>query len=321
MIADVAGTGLFSCAVDVDRRFHLDALRWFAALTRVAGIAPDDIVLHTVDGSTSEVVEYARRRGARVRAVQAFDRRAPHCNKIAAALELASAGVAGTAVLTDVDVVVTADPRSLRLGARSIAAKAVDGPNPPLEVLEAVFGQARLELPPLVQPDLDRSSPTIAGNANGGLYLVPGHLLSELSTAWSWWARWLLDSDVLGEYRFFTDQVAMAMALAAEGIELAPLAREWNTPTHVPEWVSTIDTDPLVVHYHERVEPTGPISTTGNPRVDAVVEAVNAATAGVWEKLFPQTGAGASHGHRQTQASQGDAAGRPAANGDAETSR
>ena len=32
--------GVFSCVVDQHPRFHLEALRWFASLTTVAGVDP-----------------------------------------------------------------------------------------------------------------------------------------------------------------------------------------------------------------------------------------------------------------------------------------
>ena len=50
MIPDPQPAGRFSCVVDSDPRFHLDALRWYAALTRVAGVASGDLVVHAVDG-------------------------------------------------------------------------------------------------------------------------------------------------------------------------------------------------------------------------------------------------------------------------------
>jgi SAM-dependent methyltransferase len=280
--------GTFSCVVDTDPRFHLDALRWFAALTRVAGVSPRDLVVHAVDGSESDALDYLRARGVRVHAIQTFDPRSRHCNKVAGAVALAASGnVDGLAVLTDTDVIIAKDPRALRIPEMSIGAKIVDAPNPPLDVLAVAFEAAGLKLPRVVQADFDHSAPTIAGNGNGGIYLVPGPLLPRLASAWSRWARWLLDNGTLGAYLFFTDQVAMSMALVEEEIAPFPLGREWNFPTHVPEWVSPGAKTPGVVHYHARVEPTGLISTTREPILDEVIARANAAIAKTWHDAFP----------------------------------
>ena len=56
------------------------------------------------------------------------------------------------------------------------------------------------------------------GNCNGGLYLIPAPLLPVLAPAWETWARWLLDRrGLLRDWTFHLDQVAMVLALAAEG--------------------------------------------------------------------------------------------------------
>ena len=43
-----AAGGQFACVVDEHPRFHLDALRWYAALTALAGVKPSDLVVHAV---------------------------------------------------------------------------------------------------------------------------------------------------------------------------------------------------------------------------------------------------------------------------------
>jgi SAM-dependent methyltransferase len=285
--SDSLRDGVFSCVVDADPRFHLDALRWFAALTEVAGVSTESLLIQCTRGSESDAIEYLRRRGVCVHAVEPFDSRSKRCNKIAGALALASNGVGdGGVVLTDADVAIAKDPRGLvRRG--TIGAKVVDGPNPPLDVFKRVFEAAGLELPEVVDPDFDGCGATVAGNVNGALYLMPGALLPELSEAWARWARWLLDRAVLGRHAFLADQVAMTMALAATGVGVALLGREWNFPTHVSEWVAPDAKAPAVVHYHHRVDATGFISATGAPAVDEVIGRVNAAIATIWHDAFP----------------------------------
>ena len=81
--------GLFSCVVDDHPRFHLDALRWFACLTEVAGVQPDDLVVHVVGGSTSPTFWTTWGTRGLGRRSSASTPRSPHCNKISGALRLA----------------------------------------------------------------------------------------------------------------------------------------------------------------------------------------------------------------------------------------
>src|SRR6202022_3621695 len=80
--------GLFACVVDEHPRFHLDALRWFATLTAVAGVDPTELVVHVVGPESSDALDYLKSQGVAIRTVDRFDHRSPHCNKISGALRL-----------------------------------------------------------------------------------------------------------------------------------------------------------------------------------------------------------------------------------------
>jgi SAM-dependent methyltransferase len=256
-------------------------------LNRAAGVPAQDLVVHAVRTSTSDVLDYLQGRGVDVRIVEPFDNRSHTCNKISAALALASAASADRLyILTDSDIAIGRDPAVAHIGP-ALAAKVVDAPNPPLDILRQIFQVAGLELPRPVEPDFDRSDRTVAGHFNGGLYTVPGAFLPILSASWSEWARWLLDRGLLGRHGFFVDQVAMTMAIVEKQIAIVNLGREWNFPTHVPEWIRKDAAPPAVVHYHGRVEPTGLISVTGSPPVDGVIAVLNEAISGVWHEAFP----------------------------------
>lgn len=186
-------TGVISCVVDEKPRFHFEALRWFAALNRIAGVDPADLAVHVVGADDSAQLNYLRARGVSVKTVEGFDERHPHCNKISGALELATSTVTGLGVLTDTDIAVSEDPRSLTLPPREVASRIVVWPIPTVEVLTTIFEQADLELPPLVELDWPLGERTIVGNGNGGLYLIPGVILPRVVRAWADWARWLLE--------------------------------------------------------------------------------------------------------------------------------
>jgi hypothetical protein len=283
------GDGLFTCVVDEHPRFHLDALRWFASLTEVAGVAPSELVVHAIGDDESDVLNFLRDAGAVVRSVDCFDVRSPHCNKISGALRLAEEPFEGVAVLCDTDIAVMEDPRRLALPPGTMAAKVVDAPVPPLEVLQNVFATSGLPTPATIPLPWGPGDRTLSGNSNGGLYLVPGPLLSRVANSWADWASWLLDRmELLEEWSVHVDQVAMALATAAEGVMTTPLDVQWNTPTHDPTRIPDDPPAPCVVHYHQQVDRRGLIGATGHAPIDGRLATANEAISSVWERAAPQ---------------------------------
>ena len=280
--------GIFSCVVDEHPRFHLDALRWFVSLTTIAGVDPCDLVVHVVGSDTSDALVHMRSRGVSVRSVDLFDSRSPHCNKIAGALRLAEEDTEGVVVLCDTDVAVLEDPRILVLPPGSIGGKVVDTPVPPLDVIQEIFAAAEIPAPPTTPLPWGEGQATIVGNCNGGLYLIPAPLLPVLAPAWESWARWLLGRrELLLDWTFHLDQVAMALALAAEGIGSEPLDVRWNTPIHDLSRIPPDPPIPAVIHYHQELDPQGRIRMTGSPSIDRQIERVNEAIGRLWQEAFP----------------------------------
>ncbi len=270
-------TGCFSCVVDDDARFHLEALRWFASLTVVAGVSPTDLVVHLVGATSSDILDHLGSEGVLIRRIERFDPRSPHCNKISGALRLAEDRVGGTAVLCDTDLALLEDPRRLAIPSHAVAGKPVDAPVPPLDVVLDVFRVAGVGVPTAVPLPWDAGQSTVSGNNNGGLYLVPGPVLAGVAAAWARWALWLLDRpELLGEWSTYVDQVSMALGLADEGIESIPLAVEWNTPTHDLSRIPGDAPTPVGIHYHQEVDAEGRIRHTGNGNIDAQIDVVNA---------------------------------------------
>ncbi len=285
----VASTeGRFTCVVDDHPRFHLDALRWYASLTEVAGVAATDLVVHTVGDHSSDILDFLKRAGVCVRTVDRFDPRSPHCNKISGALRLAEDKVHGLVVLCDSDIAVMEDPRRIDLTPDAVGGKVVDAPVPPLDVLLTVFTASGIPAPPTVPLPWGPGERTFSGNSNGGLYLVPGALLRPVAHAWAHWAGWLLDRlELLERWSVYVDQVAMAMALAAQDVKTRPLEVQWNTPTHDPTRIPADPPEPSVVHYHQEVDRRGLIKATGHASIDRRLGLVNDAIGVVWAQAKP----------------------------------
>jgi hypothetical protein len=262
--------------VDDHPRFQLEALRWFTSLTELAGVEPTDLVVHVVGLTSTEALGYLGARGVTIRGVDRFDSRSPHCNKVAAALALAKAGVDGVAVLSDTDVAFLEDPRRLGVPDGAVAGKPVDAPVPPVEVVEAIFDAAQLPRPSRVPLPWGEGQSTVAGNFNGGLYLVPGDRLTRVATVWARWARWLLDrAELLEEWTVYVDQVAMALGLADAGLIASPLDVQWNTPIHDASRIRADAPVPAMIHYHRQVDSQGQLTKTGVASIDRQIDRIN----------------------------------------------
>ena len=191
-------------------------------------------------------------------------------------------------VLCDTDIAVLEDPRTLAIPAGSIGGKVVDTPVPPLHVLQDVFAAAGMAAPPTTPLPWGEGQTTVAGNSNGGLYLIPAALLPLLAPAWETWARWLLDRrELLLDWTFHLDQVAMVLALTAEGIRSEELDVHWNTPIHDLTRIPPDPPTPAIIHYHQQIDPQGRIRTTGFPSIDQQIERVNDAIGRLWQESFP----------------------------------
>jgi hypothetical protein len=211
-------------------------------------------------------------------AIEAFDPRSPHSNKIRALLEWQS-GAPGRVVFTDVDVVFSC-PLPLEHIHSSAAGKLVDQPNPPLNVLWAVFAEAGIA-PPAEVPaaGIRRGAPfafeTLPGNFNGGLYIVAAACVDPLGKRWAYWARWLLDRlDLLERWRVHVDQVSFCLAVNELGVPLQTLGAEWNYPAHHLD--TPVSIEPYIVHHHARLTRENLVEPTGAPNAAQAIARVNA---------------------------------------------
>jgi hypothetical protein len=262
--------------VDSDPRFSEEVRRWFAVLTQVARVHPRDLTVHFI-GEPSLALLRLSRCGVRLAEVEPFDSRVPTCNKISGALAMAKRPLEDDdiLILSDTDVAIAEDPRRLPVPPGAVGGRIVDGPNPRVAVLADVFAAAGLETPRIMRTGGQTGAVTVDGNFNGGLYVLRGRLVPRVATAWASFARWLLDLDLLGPHRYFTDQVAMSLALHREGIRPWSLPSRWNYPVHVPQWIDATAAPPAAIHYHRCVAPSGQLHPTGVPAIDGVIAKAN----------------------------------------------
>jgi hypothetical protein len=193
--------------------------------------------------------------------------------------------------------------------ADAIAGKVVDVENPPLAVLDTLFGRAGFfERPDIVDVD-SRPGQTYRGNCNGGLYSVPKRLAETLFESWGRHARLLLDDieplRAIGKASH-VDQIAFCMAAFESGLPFEHLPSNLNYPLHLagPNRHRDDENPLALLHYHSTALNVLGMIEPGRPLDEQETEAVGEANRQIeanfetelfWDfryRRFPERGSG-----------------------------
>ena len=267
----------WSCVVDDTPAIWSSLVPWLATAIDLAGIDPSRLYVHHVCPLRPEIAALCRRLAIDTRAVEPFDRRFPHTNKIRQFAT--SFGDASHAILTDVDIAIASPPPLGRIRT-PVAGKVVDLPNPPVEFLRRIFATAGLPAPTrwtnafVNAQDERQEFETFRGNCNGGLLVIDRAQLAPIGRAWAQWARWLIDRiDLLDRWTVHVDQVSFCLAVNQLGVDVGRLDDAWNFPLGVRVAPSAIG--PFLLHHHAAFE-NGRLLEQGHaPRTRAAIARVN----------------------------------------------
>lgn len=250
------------------------SLRAFGGHWRAA-----DVRVHVVDRLEPAVWRRVERLDVTCRRVRRFAAPYPHANKLRM-LEQFAADPGGVLLALDCDVAVVGD-----LGpphAEAIAGKAADrSPISPANWRKLL---ARFELP-CPEVDLEMSSTgdrVPVPYLNSGVLVVPGAMAGVLADAWARFIGrvWAASAEqaLLRRVAFFTDQLALCLALVATGLPVAPLDLGWNFPTHRPVHPRALElAGPIrILHYHDRVSAEGELLEPAATEVAPLVTRLNA---------------------------------------------
>lgn len=161
---------------------------------------------------------------------------------------------------------------------KTVRAKPVDLPNPPIALLEQARDVCGLHgMQPIVSTSCDAAS-TWASNCNGGLYLLPSILAPAIAAAWRRHAETLYNERAfLGGYSHNIDQISFAMAMLDLGLDVDALPIEDNFPLHLADrFPPDKDIAPRVLHFHWLHDGDTALRKTGHAVLDRSVDAVNA---------------------------------------------
>jgi hypothetical protein len=216
--------------------------------------------------------------GVESRVVARVDPRCPHANKIGMLAEADPA--VDWVVALDTDVAVAGD-LSPHLRGGTVRAKPADHDPLGLPQWAALFRHFGRP-PPAARHRTTLDAAATVAYFNSGVLLVPGALAAPLAARWAGFVGRVLDAraalPALGRHAFFTDQIALALALADLEIAVDPLPLALNFPTHLrvhpshePDGV-----EPLLLHHHHRRSADGAVRPCGYRGPDRAIAAVNA---------------------------------------------
>lgn len=254
----------FSCVVNNKAIFRYQAYYWALSLIKNAKIPPKNIFVHILPEITEEFINKMLNLGVNIVRIQPFGDN-KYCNKVRQ-LETKAFESAAAVVLMDADTITLDRLDELTHNLTTVRGKTVDCSNPSLDSLKKIFSAAKLDFPDIVTVDC-QDNDTFLGNFNGGLYIIPGHLVSSLHKTWKNWIVWLLTHiHYLQEtgHEAHVDQVSFCMALQSLNIQPEIAPSNYNFPTHLD-----LQTFPLsfsqdlpikILHYHRHLDALGYLS-------------------------------------------------------------
>jgi hypothetical protein len=214
--------------------------------------------------------------GAEVRVIAGFDHRNPPANKLGFFAEALAAGARGL-LLLDCDTVVVGDPLPHLVGG-ALQAKIADVPSVSREAFARLFRHFGLPLPRQSYQTTLLDAPTIL-YCNSGVVFMTGELAREFVPVWREWNHRILDAlDLLGPCAHHCHQASLSLALAAHPIPYAEATAALNFPLHMkpqPAPAVLLDTDPLILHYHDEIDAAGCLRPCPYPRAQARIEMLN----------------------------------------------
>jgi hypothetical protein len=250
----------------------VQAIRWFGG--SLAGVRIRVCVVDDIEPAYARRLE---RLDADVRIVHRFHPRNPYANKLQFFNQL-EWNEAEMVMLLDCDTAVVRDPLPF-ITSDAFQAKIADLPSVSHEVFTQIFNRYGLTLPKRSHVTDFNPTPTIP-YCNSGVLFIPAQIGRRLIPAWRDWNIRLADNlEILGPYACHCDQASLAVALAETGVPFRPVDRALNYPlhlTHMPAPAGFAESDPVVIHYHDRIDAEGFLLPTPYPKAQVRIAALNA---------------------------------------------
>ncbi len=264
----------YSCVIDNATIFQTQAFIFVKSLL-YNQIEPSDVFVHTTKSETDDFLGWLTETGVNVLEVAPFDERNKYCNKLTQLATFQNIDDFDYVFLMDCDMaVVNLDGLELK---EDVYAKVVDFPNPPAEILKAIYKKVGFQFAEIQTTfALEGSNVTDVNNCNGGLYIISKEGLNKIAPHWIKWANWSIENaDLFTEnYSKHADQVGFALAMAETNFSLNHLDISWNFPIHVSKHMLP-NIEPNIIHFHSQLDNHMKLKPIGLSNVDMAVNKVN----------------------------------------------
>jgi hypothetical protein len=277
MATSLSKRTLIGCVAENNHKYLSQALRLVQSVRWFAGALRDaDVIVCVVGGIESSFRRKLERFGARIRIVSSFDPANPLFNKIQA-FRVPDVDGYDALLYLDCDTVVVQDPSPF-LEPSVLQIKAADVPTVPTEVLERLCRHFGFEPPErLFRTTLDRV-PTV-WYCNAGVVACPTTFIPGLIPAWCRYElEFTQNPDLLGPYQKHRSQAALAIAFMKDPVPFQELPVSMNFPlhlTHLDAPREMAQADPVILHYHDRVDFAGFLRPSPYPLAQKRIETFN----------------------------------------------
>lgn len=249
------------------------SIRWFGG-----SLSDSDLIVCVVDEVDPLYKEQFEYWGATVRVVERFHPAHPQSNKLRF-LELPELYNYEVVMLLDCDTIVVQDPFKY-IDKKSVQARIAGYPTVPHEIFVELFMVYGIKIPEKKYFCAVSGDKTIL-YCNAGVLVFPKKMLDNIANAWINITKELCDNiEILKESKNYCEQASLSLALCKTGLPFSELPIYMNCPVHVSAenfHKNLMTCDPVIIHYHHRVDENGLIIAGHNPFVRNRVEAFNRA--------------------------------------------
>jgi hypothetical protein len=246
----------------------VQSIRWFAG-----ELARSRVVVGVVEQIDPRARRSLERYDAEVRVVSRFHPANPTANRLAMFAELAK-GPESHYLMLDSDTLVVQDPLP-HLRRDLFQAKVAPFPTVTHEVFERLFAHFALPLPARTYTTGYSGTPTIP-YFNAGVISIPRALAERLEPEWRRLNTALADEPRLAApCEKHMHQAALALALASTKIPVAAFDAEMNYQVNATEYPTPrgyAEIDPVIIHYHDRVDREGKLIRVPFPKAQERIE-------------------------------------------------
>lgn len=250
---------VFGCVADNNEKYLSQALRLLRSIRWFGGaLAGADVLVCLIEEAEPRYLKAFESLDATVRIVERFDLDNPFFNKVQL-FEQPDLIDYDMGLLIDCDTVIVDDPSPFLQGF-DLRAKVADGPTVPSDVLARLCRHFGLEVPEARYRTTFGSFPTI-WYCNAGVVAFRPSAISRLVEDWRKYELKLTASpDLLGPYQLHRSQAALALAFISRPVSFGELPVSMNFPlhlTHLDPPDEMLRSDPVILHYHDRVDTAG----------------------------------------------------------------